>query len=231
MDYIKRAGRRLRGGTGSGGQGRDRADPHQLPDVRRGASPDLPGHRHRGVFLKVGMDVRWDATMSCRRWSTRACAAPTCTPRTCCARRSSAIPAFTRKNTKDNTPACRPLRDRAGRHRRGEARGQGWWLGEQDEVRDAQPERQHRRLGAQDRAARWAPAGARRACSGIGIGGTAEKAMLMAKESADGAHRHGQLKARGPQNRIEELRIEITTRSTRWASARRGWAGSPRCST
>jgi fumarate hydratase class I len=28
------------------------------------------------VFLKVGMNVRWDATMSVRRWSTKACAAP-----------------------------------------------------------------------------------------------------------------------------------------------------------
>jgi fumarate hydratase class I len=44
---------------------------------------------------------------------------------------------------------------------------------------------------------------------GIGIGGTAEKAMLLAKESLMGAIDMAALKARGPQNRIEELRIEI----------------------
>ena len=31
----------------AGGEGRDRADPHQLEDVRRGPPPALPGHRHR----------------------------------------------------------------------------------------------------------------------------------------------------------------------------------------
>ena len=31
----------------AGREGRDRADPHQLADVRRGPPPDLPGHRHR----------------------------------------------------------------------------------------------------------------------------------------------------------------------------------------
>jgi fumarate hydratase class I len=44
------------------------------------------------VFLKIGMDVRWDAQLSVTRWSTRACAAPTRTRTTCCAPRSSTIP-------------------------------------------------------------------------------------------------------------------------------------------
>jgi len=44
---------------------------------------------------------------------------------------------------------------------------------------------------------------------GIGIGGSAEKAMLMAKESLMGDIDMAQLKARGPQNKIEELRIEL----------------------
>jgi hypothetical protein len=43
-----------------GGQGRDRADPDQLADVRRGPPPDLPGHRHRQRVPEVGMDVRWE---------------------------------------------------------------------------------------------------------------------------------------------------------------------------
>jgi len=51
----------------------------------------------------------------------------------------------------------------------------------------------------------WCPPG----MLGIGIGGSAEKAMLMAKESLMGDIDMAQLKARGPHNKIEELRIEL----------------------
>jgi fumarate hydratase class I len=51
----------------------------------------------------------------------------------------------------------------------------------------------------------WCPPG----MLGIGIGGTAEKAMTMAKESLMGDIDMAQLKQRGPQNDIEKLRIEI----------------------
>jgi len=44
---------------------------------------------------------------------------------------------------------------------------------------------------------------------GIGIGGTAEKAMLMAKEALMEEIDMAELKARGPQNKVEELRIEL----------------------
>ena len=51
----------------------------------------------------------------------------------------------------------------------------------------------------------WCPPG----MLGIGIGGTAEKAMLLAKEALmDDIDMH-ELKARGPQNKTEELRIEL----------------------
>ncbi len=51
----------------------------------------------------------------------------------------------------------------------------------------------------------WCPPG----MLGIGIGGTAEKAMLLAKESLMQPIDMTELKLRGAQNRIEELRIEI----------------------
>jgi fumarate hydratase class I len=51
----------------------------------------------------------------------------------------------------------------------------------------------------------WCPPG----MLGIGIGGTAEKAMLLAKESLMGDIDMAQLRQRGPQNKIEELRIEL----------------------
>jgi fumarate hydratase class I len=51
----------------------------------------------------------------------------------------------------------------------------------------------------------WCPPG----MLGIGIGGTAEKAMLMAKESLMDDIDMYELKQRGPQNKLEELRIEL----------------------
>jgi fumarate hydratase class I len=51
----------------------------------------------------------------------------------------------------------------------------------------------------------WCPPG----MLGIGIGGTAEKAMLLAKESLMESIDIQELIARGPSNRAEELRIEL----------------------
>jgi len=51
----------------------------------------------------------------------------------------------------------------------------------------------------------WCPPG----MLGIGIGGTAEKAMLLAKESLMAPIDMHELKAHGAQNRLEELRLEI----------------------
>jgi fumarate hydratase class I len=44
---------------------------------------------------------------------------------------------------------------------------------------------------------------------GIGIGGTAEKAAVMAKEVLMEHIDIHELKARGPQNKIEEMRLEL----------------------
>ncbi|NVK21115.1 MAG: fumarate hydratase [Kangiellaceae bacterium] len=51
----------------------------------------------------------------------------------------------------------------------------------------------------------WCPPG----MLGIGVGGTAEKAMLLAKESLMEPIDMQELLKRGPSNRVEELRIEI----------------------
>src|SRR3546814_11234257 len=51
----------------------------------------------------------------------------------------------------------------------------------------------------------WCPPG----MLGIGIGGTAEKAVLLAKERLMGAVDMEQVKQLGPQDKIEELSIEI----------------------
>jgi fumarate hydratase class I len=51
----------------------------------------------------------------------------------------------------------------------------------------------------------WCPPG----MLGIGVGGTAEKAMLMAKQSLMEDINMYELLQRGPQNKLEELRIEL----------------------
>ena len=51
----------------------------------------------------------------------------------------------------------------------------------------------------------WCPPG----MLGIGIGGTAERAMLLAKQSLMEDIDMFELKARGPRNKLEELRIEL----------------------
>ncbi len=51
----------------------------------------------------------------------------------------------------------------------------------------------------------WCPPG----MLGIGIGGSAEKAMVLAKEALMQPIDMHELKARGPSNRLEELRLEL----------------------
>jgi fumarate hydratase class I len=51
----------------------------------------------------------------------------------------------------------------------------------------------------------WCPPG----MLGIGVGGTAEKAMLMAKEALMEPIDMAELKARGPKSKVEEMRVEL----------------------
>ena len=54
----------------------------------------------------------------------------------------------------------------------------------------------------------WCPPG----MLGIGVGGTAEKAMILAKESLMESIDMQTLKVRGPKDKLEELRVEIYDR-------------------
>jgi len=69
----------------------------------------------------------------------------------------------------------------------------------------------------------WCPPG----ILGIGIGGTAGEGHAACKEALMEPVDIQELQARGAKNRIEELRLELFEKITRWASARRGWAASP----
>ncbi len=74
----------------------------------------------------------------------------------------------------------------------------------------------------------WCPPG----MLGIGIGGSAEKAMLLAKEALMEPIDMAELKARGPGNEApRSCASSCTKRSTRSASGRRVSVAYPPCST
>jgi fumarate hydratase class I len=117
-------------------------------------------------------------------------------------------PAFTRKNTKDNTPAVIHTRLVPGDsiHIRLAAKGGGSenkaklaMLNPSDSIVDWVVKT------VPSMGAGWCPPG----MLGIGIGGTAEKAVLLAKESLMESIDMAELKTRGPKTKLEEMRIEI----------------------
>jgi len=160
------------------------------------------------AFLKIGMDVRWDASMSVEQMVNEGVRRAYLDPDN--KLRASVLddPAFGRRNTKDNTPAVIHMQvvpgskleiDVAAKGGGSEAKSKFVMLNPSDSIVDwvlnTVPT-----MGAG-----WCPPG----MLGIGIGGTAEKAMLMAKESLMSPIDMAELKARGPKSRLEELRIEL----------------------
>jgi fumarate hydratase, class I len=160
------------------------------------------------VFVKVGMSVQWDATMSLtdmiNEGVRRAYNHPDNTLR------ASIVndPAFDRKNTKDNTPAVIHMEVVPGNELEialaakgggSENKAHLTMLNPSDSIVDLILET------VPEMGAGWCPPG----MLGIGIGGTAEKAAVLAKESLFEAIDIHEIRARGPQNKIEALRLEI----------------------
>ena len=117
-------------------------------------------------------------------------------------------PAFSRQNTKDNTPCVLNVEmvpggkvtvDVAAKGGGSENKTKFKMMNPSDNIVDWVLE-MIPQMGAG-----WCPPG----MLGIGIGGTAEKAVALAKESLMEPIDMGELKARGPQNDIERMRIEI----------------------
>jgi fumarate hydratase class I len=67
----------------------------------------------------------------------------------------------------------------------------------------------------------WCPPG----MLGIGIGGTAEKAMLLAKQSLMDPIDMQELIARGPKTKIEKLRVELYDKVNRLGIGAQGLGG------
>ncbi len=119
-----------------------------------------------------------------------------------------ADPAFSRKNTKDNTPCVVEVSlvpgqtvdvTVAAKGGGSEAKSKFVMLNPSDSIVDWVLKT------VPTMGAGWCPPG----MLGIGIGGTAEKAMLLAKQSLMDPIDMQELKARGPRTNIEKLRIEL----------------------
>ncbi len=160
------------------------------------------------VFLKVGMNVRWDATMSVEDMVNEGVRRAYLNPDNKLRASVLADPAGARKNTKDNTPAVIQVSlvpgdtldvEVAAKGGGSENKSKFVMLNPSDSIVDWVLKT------VPTMGAGWCPPG----ILGIGIGGTAEKAMLMAKESLMEPIDMQDLILRGPSNRLEELRLEL----------------------
>ena len=135
-----------------------------------------------------------------------------------------ADPAGARKNTKDNTPACVTVElvkgatvdvTVAAKGGGSEAKAKFIMLDPSDSVVDWVLKT------VPTMGAGWCPPG----MLGIGIGGTAEKAMLLAKQSLMEPINIQELKARGAATRCEELRLELYDKVNRLGIGAQGLGG------
>src|SRR3954454_4586993 len=161
------------------------------------------------VFLKIGMDVRFEGFSgsledAVNEGVRRAYLDPDNKLRASVLDESD----FGRKNTKDNTPAIINVQlvpgnkvavDVAAKGGGSEAKSKFAMLNPSDSIAEWVLKT------VPTMGAGWCPPG----MLGIGVGGTAEKAMLMAKESLMEPIDMAELKARGPKSKTEELRIEL----------------------
>jgi fumarate hydratase class I len=161
------------------------------------------------VFLNIGMDARFEGFPgsiedAVNEGVRRAYTNPDNTLRASVV----ADPQFERKNTRDNTPAVVQMTvvpgstvdvQVAAKGGGSENKSKFVMLNPSDSLVDWVLKT------VPTMGAGWCPPG----MLGIGIGGTAEKAMVMAKQALMEPIDMHELKQRGPRNKTEELRIEL----------------------
>jgi fumarate hydratase class I len=160
------------------------------------------------AFLKVGMDVRWDTHRSLQELVDVGVHRAYTHPDNVLRASMVSPPIGARKNTGDNTPAVIHVElvpgDRvevriAAKGGGSENKSRFTMLNPSDDLVDWV-------LGTvPTMGAGWCPPG----MLGIGIGGSSEKAMLLAKEALLEHIDIHELKARGPSDPIEALRLEL----------------------
>ncbi|HRC37501.1 MAG TPA: fumarate hydratase [Rubrivivax sp.] len=161
------------------------------------------------VFLKIGMDVRFEGFPgsiedAVNEGVRRAYTDPDNPLRASVL----ADPLFERKNTRDNTPAVTHMTVVPGHQLEVTVAAKGGGSENKSKFIMMNPNdslvdwvmKTVPTMGAG-----WCPPG----MLGIGVGGTAEKAMMLAKEALMEPIDMFDLLARGPANKLEELRIEL----------------------
>ena len=160
------------------------------------------------VFLRIGQRVQFDGDRSLQELVDEGVHRAYTDPDNTLRASVLADPAGTRGNTGDNTPAVVHVElvpgdtvdvRLAAKGGGSENKSKFVMLNPSDSIVDWVLETVPK-MGAG-----WCPPG----MLGIGIGGTAEKAMLLAKEALMDHIDIHELQARGPANRIEELRLEL----------------------
>jgi fumarate hydratase class I len=161
------------------------------------------------VFLKIGMDVKWEGfTGSIQDAIDEGVRRGYNNPDNKLRASVLSDPIFERKNTKDNTPAVVFMDvvpgDKldvtvAAKGGGSENKSKVYMLNPSDNIVDWVLKT------VPTMGAGWCPPG----MLGIGVGGTAEKAALLAKEALMDDIDMYELLQRGPQNKLEELRIEL----------------------
>jgi fumarate hydratase, class I len=176
------------------------------------------------VFLKIGMGVQWQGDMSVADMVNEGVRQAYLHPDNVLRASILDDPAGARKNTRDNTPAVIHMEivtgntvdvKLAAKGGGSENKAKMAMLNPSDSIVDW-VEKTLPTMGAG-----WCPPG----MLGIGIGGTAEKAAVMAKESLMDPVDIHELRARGPKNRVEELRLEIMDRANALGIGAQGLGG------
>lgn len=176
-------------------------------------------------FVKIGMAVQWDKTdMTVQQMVDEGTRRAYANPDNPLRASIVADPAGARKNTKDNTPSVVHIDmvegDKievmiAAKGGGSENKSKMVMLNPSDSIADW-VEKTVPTMGAG-----WCPPG----MLGIGIGGTAEKAAVLAKESLMDPVDIHELMERGPQNAEEELRLEIFKRVNNLGIGAQGLGG------
>jgi fumarate hydratase class I len=160
------------------------------------------------VFLKIGMAVQWAADLSVTDMVNEGVRRAYSYPDNVLRASILKDPAGKRINTGDNTPAVVHMEmvlgdtvevNIAAKGGGSEAKAKFAMLNPSDSITDWVLKT------VPTMGAGWCPPG----ILGIGIGGTAEKAMLLAKEACMESIDIQDLIARGPNSALEELRLEL----------------------
>ena len=161
------------------------------------------------AFVKVGMDVKWEGvTMSLSDMVNEGVRLAYLDPDNRLRASIVADPAGKRRNTNDNTPAVIHFDlvpgstvevSIAAKGGGSENKSKFTMLNPSDSIVDWVLKT------VPTMGAGWCPPG----MLGIGLGGSAEKAMVLAKEALMAPIDMHELLARGPKSKIEELRVEL----------------------